>query len=107
MEAAHIGNAGMGHKSDDRTCIPLCGEECHRLGKLSLHVLGFKFWFYWDMDPRELIKKHNARYALEDASFVPMSDEEINQIGVIAKYGTEKAARISGLEGSEVGSHVS
>ena len=38
-EAAHTGPHGLGQKSDDFSCIPLCREH-HRTGQRSYHRLG-------------------------------------------------------------------
>jgi len=39
IEAAHTGAHGLGQKSSDRSCIPLCAS-CHRTGQWALHRLG-------------------------------------------------------------------
>jgi len=39
IEAAHTGPHGIGQKSSDRSCIPLCAWH-HRTGPNSLHQLG-------------------------------------------------------------------
>ena len=39
VEASHTGPHGLGQKSPDESCIPLCGTH-HRTGRDSYHVLG-------------------------------------------------------------------
>jgi len=43
VEAAHVGDRGLGQKCRDEEAIPLCGYH-HRTGPDSQHVLGKKFW---------------------------------------------------------------
>jgi hypothetical protein len=62
LEAAHTGPRGLSQKSDDRTCIPLCGGH-HRTGIFSIHTLGVKFWDRWGIDRDELVAKLNEEYA--------------------------------------------
>ena len=62
-EVAHIGgNRGMSRKCPDRETAPLCGTLHHREGPLSHHRLGKRFWFVWEMDPREIIAVLNKMY---------------------------------------------
>jgi hypothetical protein len=67
MEAAHVGERGLGQKCPDRQAIPLCAYH-HRIGPHSNHVLGRKFWLHWQLDRFELIAKFNRKYEEEKAS---------------------------------------
>lgn len=47
VEAAHTGPRGLGQKSPDESCLPLC-EICHRTGRHSYHKLGpVAFGEFW------------------------------------------------------------
>jgi hypothetical protein len=61
-EAHHAGDHGFAQRAPDSTCVPLCGMH-HRLGPLSAHRLGRKFWDVWKLDRDELIAALNERYA--------------------------------------------
>jgi hypothetical protein len=39
IEAAHFGPHGIGQKSSDLDCLPLC-PECHRTGSHAYHKIG-------------------------------------------------------------------
>jgi len=39
VEAAHTGPRGLGQKSDDLQCVPLCAK-CHRIESRCLHLVG-------------------------------------------------------------------
>jgi hypothetical protein len=61
-EAAHTGMHGLSAKSPDDTTIPLCGYQHHREGPLSYHVLGKRFWTYWDLDRVALLTALRKRF---------------------------------------------
>lgn len=65
-EAAHVGRRGLGQKCSDRETLPLCGEMHHRLGPLSHHVLGKRFWKTHNLDRDSLIVEFNRRFDLEN-----------------------------------------
>lgn len=71
-EAAHVGDRGYGQKCSDRETLPLCGEEHHRLGRESHHVLGRNFWSHHRLDRDALVAEHNAQYQFETGS-VPLN----------------------------------
>lgn len=54
VEAAHTGPHGIGIKSDDKTCLPLC-RICHRTGPQSYHKLG----------PRAFERAHRVSLTIE------------------------------------------
>ena len=64
IEAAHVGERGMGQKCPDRQAIPLCIEH-HTQGKHSYHRNARGFWAHWKLDRFELIEGFNARYEEE------------------------------------------
>lgn len=61
IEAAHVGERGLGQRCSDRQAIPLC-EAHHRTGLKSQHVMGRNFWIFWELDRYELIEQLNERY---------------------------------------------
>lgn len=61
IEAAHVGERGLGQKSDDRAAIPLCVRH-HRTGADSHHVLGKKFWAHHRLDRDLLVAACNAEF---------------------------------------------
>jgi hypothetical protein len=61
IEAAHVGERGLGQKCPDRQTLPLCIEH-HTAGPHSHHKLGRGFWSFWKLDRYELIAEFNARY---------------------------------------------
>ncbi len=61
IEAAHVGERGLGQKAPDRQCVPLCIEH-HTAGAHSVHVLGKRFWTHWNLDRFELIADYNRRW---------------------------------------------
>ncbi len=61
IEAAHVGDRGLGQKCSDRETIPLC-QWHHRIGTKSHHALGKRFWVAWDLDRDMLIQQYNAAY---------------------------------------------
>ena len=59
IEAAHTGPHGIGQKSSDRSCLPLCRVH-HRTGNDSLHKLGpVRFAEAHGLDIPALIKRFN------------------------------------------------
>jgi len=59
IEAAHTGPHGLGQKSPDTSCIPLCREH-HTLGNDSYHALGpWRFAEYHHLDIPALIARLN------------------------------------------------
>lgn len=59
IEAAHTGPHGIGQKSSDRSCLPLCREH-HRTGNDSLHKLGpVMFAEFHGLDIPALIQRFN------------------------------------------------
>ena len=59
-EAAHSGSdGGMGHKSSDYSCVPLCDQH-HRLGADSYHRIGRKqFEVHHNLDLSDIVKRLN------------------------------------------------
>lgn len=60
-EAAHttvLGSAGLGQKSDNKSCIPLC-SHCHTLARDSYHQLTpeWRWSEYHDLDLPELVHR--------------------------------------------------
>lgn len=64
VEAAHVGERGLGQKCSDAQAIPLCSQH-HRIGATSNHVLGKSFWEYHGINRKEVIEKLNAMYEQE------------------------------------------
>jgi hypothetical protein len=64
VEAAHVGERGLGQKCPDRETIPLCAEH-HRTGDESHHVLGRKFWMHHGMSRDRILLAYQERYADE------------------------------------------
>ncbi len=64
VEAAHVGDRGLGQKCSDREAIPLCGAH-HRTGRESHHELGKRFWGYHGLDKDKIITELNRAYAEE------------------------------------------
>ena len=54
IEAAHVGDRGLGQKSKDEEAIPLCAGH-HRTGPDSQHVMGKKFWAHHEINRADLI----------------------------------------------------
>jgi hypothetical protein len=76
IEAAHVGQRGLGQLCPDRECLPLCVWH-HTEGPHSHHVLGKKFWAHWRLNRFALIAEFNARY--EQATGIsrkPIRNEE-------------------------------
>ena len=61
LEAAHVGERGLGQKCPDRQTLPICVWH-HRLGPQSAHALGKRFWSYWRLSRPELIAEHNRKF---------------------------------------------
>lgn len=55
VEAAHVGDRGLGQKCRDEEAIPLCGHH-HRTGPDSHHVLGKRFWENHGINRDELLQ---------------------------------------------------
>lgn len=54
VEAAHVGDRGLGQKSKDEETIPLCAGH-HRTGPESHHVLGKRFWEHHGMNRSDML----------------------------------------------------
>jgi hypothetical protein len=54
VEAAHVGDRGLGQKCRDEETIPLCGYH-HRTGPDSQHVLGKAFWDHHNINRADLV----------------------------------------------------
>ena len=54
VEAAHVGDRGLGQKCRDQETIPLCGYH-HRTGPDSQHVMGKNFWGHHGINRTELV----------------------------------------------------
>ena len=54
VEAAHVGDRGLGQKCRDQETIPLCGYH-HRTGPDSQHVMGKRFWEHHGINRTELV----------------------------------------------------
>jgi len=61
VEAAHVGEHGLGQKCSDRETVPLCATH-HRTGKDSHHVLGKKFWAHHGLNRDAIVKDLNRLY---------------------------------------------
>lgn len=60
VEAAHTGPRGLGQKSPDESCIPLCAEH-HRTGRDAIHVLGPRqFDAHHDVVVDDLVRRLNG-----------------------------------------------
>jgi hypothetical protein len=53
VEAAHVGDRGLGQKSKDEQAIPLCAGH-HRTRSDSQHVMGRGFWEYHGINRADL-----------------------------------------------------
>jgi len=53
VEAAHVGDRGLGQKSKDEEAIPLCAGH-HRTRSDSQHVLGRGFWEHHGINRADL-----------------------------------------------------
>ena len=61
IEAAHVGERGLGQKCPDRQAVPLC-ELHHRLGPHSHHTIGRKFWTHWKLSRYDAIARYNQLF---------------------------------------------
>lgn len=66
VEAAHFGPHGIGQKSCDYTCLPLC-LRCHRTGPKSYHTLG----------ARRFVEVHRLNVATHQAKVLKFYREKI------------------------------
>jgi len=82
IEAAHSGPHGIGQRSSDFSCIPLCRKH-HRTGSDSYHALGRKFGEYHKIDIPAIVKRLNAKptVKLRDGMFIATIDEECYFLG--------------------------
>jgi len=72
IEAAHVGNGGMGQKAPDTDAVPLC-KACHRSGPSSLHKLGRRgFERVHSIDLQNVIQQLTAKLviSIEGGQFV-------------------------------------
>ena len=67
IEAAHVGERGLGQKCSDRETVPLCAAH-HRLDRHSHHRLGHIFWTFHGLTRDAIIADLNARYEREMAA---------------------------------------
>lgn len=63
-EAAHTGVRGLSQKGPDREAIPLCSYH-HRLGSVSHHRLGKRFWDHHGIDRERMISNLNEKFQEE------------------------------------------
>lgn len=82
IEASHTGSHGMGQKSSDFSCIPLCRKH-HRTGNDSYHKLGRKFGPHHNLDIPDIVKRLNAKPVVKvrDGMFVALLDDEAYFLG--------------------------
>ena len=66
VEAAHVGERGLGQKCPDRQALPLCSWH-HRMGPESQHVLGRNFFQKHGLNRFNLIAEYNRKYELSHA----------------------------------------
>lgn len=59
VEAAHVGDRGLGQKCRDQETIPLCGYH-HRTGPDSQHVMGKRFWDYHGINKADLVTMYQG-----------------------------------------------
>jgi hypothetical protein len=64
VEAAHVGDRGLGQKCRDQETIPLCGYH-HRTGPDSQHVMGKRFWDHHGINRPDLVTLYQGIF--EDA----------------------------------------
>lgn len=64
VEAAHVGDRGLGQKCPDREAIPLCAAH-HRTGPQAIHKLGRGFWEHHGLDRGTIIAQLVRIYELE------------------------------------------
>jgi len=77
IEAAHTGPHGLGQRSSDLSCIPLCRRH-HRTGNDSYHRLGRNFGAHHSLDIPAIVKRLNARplVRVRDGQFIASIDGE-------------------------------
>lgn len=82
VESAHTGAHGLGQKSSDLSCLPLCRKH-HRTADASLHVLGpVKFAELHQLDIPSLIARFNRlfqdlpKYSGSDPMHAPESCDD-------------------------------
>ena len=61
VEAAHVGDRGLGQKCRDQETIPLCGYH-HRTGPDSQHVMGNRFWDHHGINRADLWDLYQGIY---------------------------------------------
>ena len=86
-EAAHTGPRGLGTKSPDESCIPLCSEH-HRTGRDAIHVLGpRRFEDLHGFVVVDLVKRLNDVWSLVDSQVVDsalnVSLAKTNEVGYV------------------------
>ena len=64
VEAAHVGERGLGQKCSDRETIPLCARH-HRTGPQAHHVMGKRFFEHHGLDREKLLAELNSLYERE------------------------------------------
>jgi hypothetical protein len=64
VEAAHVGQRGLGQKCADVEAVPLCAEH-HRTGDESHHVLGRNFWTHHRLSRDTVLRIYQTAYADE------------------------------------------
>jgi len=64
IEAAHVGDRGLGQKCADREAVPLCAAH-HRTGPGAHHVLGKKFWMFHGLHRDAVVLAYNAGFMSE------------------------------------------
>ena len=66
VEAAHVGERGLGQKCSDLEAIPLCDWH-HRIGPEAVHVLQVRFWEHHGLNRAEVIEHHQRDFYAEAA----------------------------------------
>ena len=64
VEAAHVGDRGLGQKCPDLQAVPL-GAGHHRLYRDAHHVIGKVWWEHHGLDRNTMIALYNAGFELE------------------------------------------
>lgn len=86
-EAAHTGPRGLGQKSSDESCIPLCADH-HRTGRDAIHVLGpRRFEDIHGFVVVDLVRRLNEVWAVVEAhvpnSAINVSLAKTNEISYV------------------------
>jgi hypothetical protein len=86
-EAAHTGPRGLGQKSPDESCIPLCAEH-HRTGRDAIHVLGpRRFEDVHGFVVVDLVKRLNEVWSVVSAYVPDSAKNEVlaktNEVGYV------------------------